>query len=272
SDSKMLMDAFVGLPAVTQVIGHGETKSSVVLANGLNCDLRVVTDEQYPFALHYFTGSKEHNIAIRARAQSYGLKLNESALEGEKKNVKCKEEADIFAALDLDYIPPELRENTGEIDAAAEHRLPELVEEGDLRGTFHCHTTWSDGKNSLEEMAQAAKKLGLVYLGIGDHSQSLTVANGLTPARVRQQQKEIDALNEKLKGIQLLKGTECDILADGRLDFDDDTLATFDYVVASVHSHFNQTEEEMTSRIVRAVSHPKVTMLGHATGRLLLRR
>jgi DNA polymerase (family X) len=272
SDAKTLMDAFVGLPAVTQVIGHGETKSSVVLANGLNCDLRVVTDEQYPFALHYFTGSKEHNIAIRARAQSYGLKLNEYALEGEKKNVKCKDEADIFAALDLDYIAPELRENTGEIDAAAEHRLPELVEEGDLRGTFHCHTTWSDGKNSLEEMGQAAKKLGLSYLGIGDHSQSLTVANGLTPARVRQQQKEIDALNEKLKGIELLKGTECDILPDGRLDFDDDTLATFDYVVASVHSHFNQTEEEMTSRIVRAVSHPQVTMLGHATGRLLLRR
>ena len=272
SDPKTLMDAFVGLPAVTQVIGHGETKSSVVLANGLNCDLRVVNDEQFPFALHYFTGSKEHNIAIRARAQAYGLKLNEYALEGEKKNVKCKDEADIFAALDLDYIPPELRENTGEIDAAAKHQLPELVEEGDLRGTFHCHTTWSDGKNSLEEMAQAAKRLGLSYLGIGDHSQSLTIANGLTPERVRQQQKEIDALNEKLKGIQLLKGTECDILPDGKLDFDDATLATFDYVVASVHSHFNQSEEEMTNRIVRAVSHPKVTMLGHATGRLLLRR
>ena len=272
SDPKTLMDAFVGLAAVTQVIGHGETKSSVVLANGLNCDLRVVNDEQFPFALHYFTGSKEHNIAIRARAQAYGLKLNEYALEGEKKNVKCKDEADIFAALDLDYIPPELRENTGEIDAAAKHQLPELVEEGDLRGTFHCHTTWSDGKNSLEEMAQAAKRLGLSYLGIGDHSQSLTIANGLTPERVRQQQKEIDALNEKLKGIQLLKGTECDILPDGKLDFDDATLATFDYVVASVHSHFNQTEEEMTNRIVRAVSHPKVTMLGHATGRLLLRR
>src|SRR5262249_53446821 len=161
------------------------------------------------FALHYFTGSKEHNIAMRARAQTYGLKLNEYALEGEKKKVKCKDEADIFAALDLDFIPPELRENTGEIDAAAKHELPKLIEESDLRGTFHCHTDWSDGKGTLEEMALAAKALGLSYLGIADHSQSLNIANGLKPERVRKQQKEIDALNEKLKGIQLFKGTEC---------------------------------------------------------------
>jgi DNA polymerase (family 10) len=161
---------------------------------------------------------------------------------------------------------------TGELEAAGEHKLPALVEASDLRGTFHCHTTASDGSASLEEMALAAKKLGYTYLGIADHSQSLTVANGLSPARVRKQQEEIDALNNRLKGIRLFKGIECDILADGSLDFADDVLATFDYVVASVHTLFNQPEPEMTARIVKAVSHPRVTMLGHATGRLLLRR
>jgi DNA polymerase (family X) len=271
-DPAGLMDAFVGLKEVASVLGHGETKSSVVLANGMQADLRVVTDEQFPFALHYFTGNKDHNIAMRARAQTYGLKLNEYALEGEKKRIKAKDEADVFAALDLDYIPPELRENTGEIEAAAEHRLPKLVELDDLKGTFHCHTTWSDGTASLEEMATAAKKLGLSYFGFGDHSQSLTVARGLTPDRVKKQQKEIDELQGKMKGIRLFKGIECDILADGSLDYKDDVLESFDYVVASVHSHFNQTEEEMTSRIIKAISHPRVTILGHMTGRLLLRR
>jgi DNA polymerase (family 10) len=280
ADAGPIMDAFVHLPQVIQVTGHGDTKSSVVLAvtdaHGkrvvINADLRVVRDEQFPFALHYFTGSKEHNVAVRARAQHYDLKLNEYELAGPKRSVACRDEADIFRALDLDYIPPELREQTGELAAAEQHQLPVLLERGDLRGTFHCHTTWSDGANTLEEMAAAAKRLGLKYLGIGDHSQSLTVARGLTVERVRLQQAEIDALNKKLNGITLLKGTECDILANGSLDYNDDVLATFDYVVASVHSHFNQPEEEMTARIVRALAHPRVTMLGHATGRLLLQR
>jgi DNA polymerase (family 10) len=275
-----VMEAFIKLPGVTQVVAHGPTKSSVVVADGgraggqilINADLRVVEDEQFPFALHYFTGSKEHNIAMRSRAQQYGLKLNEYELAGPGRKVKCKDEAELFGALDLDYIPPEMRELTGELEAAAEHRLPQLVEADDIRGVFHCHTTWSDGGATLEEMAEAARKVGLKYLGIGDHSQSLTVARGLTPDRVRKQQAEIDALNKKLKGIKLFKGTECDILADGSLDFDDDVLASFDYVVASVHSYFNQTEAEMTARIIKAISHPRVTMLGHATGRLLLRR
>jgi DNA polymerase (family 10) len=279
-DPEPVMQAFVTLPQVIQVVAHGPTKSSVVVADGaesgrrvvLNADLRVVRDEQFPFALHYFTGSKEHNIAMRARAQKYGLKLNEYELAGPDKQVRCRDEADLFRALDLDFIPPEMRENTGEIDAAANHQVPRLVELSDLRGTFHCHTVASDGKATLEEMAQAARKLGFTYLGIADHSQSLTVANGLTPERVRRQQKEIDALNARLKGIRLLKGIECDILPDGTLDFDDDVLDTFDYVVASVHSHFQMPEPEMTARIVHALSHPRVTMLGHATGRLLLRR
>jgi DNA polymerase (family 10) len=280
ADAGPIMDRFVKLPQVVQVVAHGETKSSVTVGHTiagdrkvlLNADLRVVQDEQFPFALHYFTGSKEHNIAIRARAQSYGLKLNEYELAGAKGSIRCKDEADLFRALDLDYIPPELREMTGEIEAAAEHRLPDLVKPDEIHGVFHCHTTWSDGGASLEEMALAAKKLGLQYLGIGDHSQSLTVANGLSPERVHKQQAEIDQLNRKLKGIHLFKGIECDILADGRLDYSDPVLASFDYVVASVHSYFNQPEPEMTARILRAIEHPKVTMLGHATGRLLLRR
>ncbi len=272
ADAAALMEAFVHLPEVGQVVAQGDTKSSVMLQNGMSADLRVVRDAEFPFALHYFTGSKAHNIAVRARAQAYGLKLNEYALEGDKKKVKCKDEADLFEALDLDYIPPELREHTGEIEAAAEHRLPKLVEVKDLKGTFHCHTNWTDGRDTLEAMAEAARKQGLQYLGIADHSQALAFANGLTPQRVKQQQAEIDALNPRLKGIRVLKGIECDILADGKMDFDDAVLASFDFVVASVHSHFNQTEEEMTNRMLRAIQNPKVTMLGHATGRLLLRR
>jgi DNA polymerase (family 10) len=275
-----IMDRFIALPGVVRVVGHGETKSSILVERSLgggrrvllNADLRVVRKEQFPFALHYFTGSKEHNIAMRARAQYYGLKLNEYALAAPDHRIPCQEEADIFQALELDYIPPEMREHTGEIEAAAEHRLPSLVEVGDLQGTFHCHTSWSDGTASIQEMAEAARALGFTYLGIADHSQSLTVASGLTPQRVRHQQAEIDRVNARLPGIKLFKGTECDILADGRLDFDDALLASFDYVVASVHSQFNLSIAEMTARIIRAISHPRVTMLGHATGRLLLRR
>jgi DNA polymerase (family 10) len=271
-----IMERFVGLPGVTQVIAHGATKSSVVVQGdgrlSMNADLRIVRDEQFPFALHYFTGSKEHNIAMRQRAQQYGLKLNEYELAGPDRRIRCRHEADLFRALDLAYIPPELRENTGEIDAAAKGTLPKLIEADDLKGVFHCHTTYSDGHNSVEEMARAAQALGLKYLGLADHSQSLTIANGLTPDRIRQQQMEIEQVNKRLKGLKILKGTECDILADGRLDYSDDVLATFDYVVASVHSHFKQSREEMTARIIKAIRNPYVTMLGHATGRLLLKR
>jgi DNA polymerase (family 10) len=270
--SKDIMDGFVSLPGVMQIVGRGETKSSIVIEPGIQADLRVVSDDQFPFALHYFTGSKEHNIRMRARAQDYGLKLNEYELAGPQKNVACKDEADIFAALDLDYIAPELREDTGEIEAAAEHRLPRLIELADLRGTFHCHTTWSDGAATLEEMAEAAKKRGLEYLGIADHSQSAGYAGGLSVERVRKQHAEIDSLNRRLKDLHIFKGIESDILADGRLDYPDDVLASFDYVVASIHSSFTMPREEMTQRIIRAVSHPCCTMLGHATGRLLLKR
>jgi DNA polymerase (family 10) len=278
-DPRPIMDTFVKLPGVEQVTGHGDTKSSVIMSGEkwgvkvmMNADLRILSDEQFPFALHHFTGSKEHNVNMRGRAQGMGMKLSEYGLFKGDKLIRCKDEAEIFAALGLAYIPPEMREDTGEVEAAEKKEIPNLIELDDVQGVFHNHTRASDGSNSLEEMALAAKELGLKYLGIGDHSQSLMVANGLTPDRVRAQQKEIDALNKRLKGIHIFKGTECDILEDGSLDFDDELLKSFDYVVASVHTHFNQTRDLMTARIIKAIRHPAVTMLGHSTGRLLLRR
>jgi DNA polymerase (family X) len=275
-----LMDAFVGLPQMQTVSGKGETKSSgtVVGYTGsnrrylMNCDLRVVSETEFPFALAYFTGNKDHNIAMRQRAIARGLKLNEYELAGPDRSVAAKDEADIFAALGADYIPPEMRESTGELAAAEAHKLPKLIELGDIVGVFHCHSDWSDGAATMEEMALGAKALGYKYFGFADHSQSLTIANGLSPERVREQKKAIESLRKKVKGIELFHGIECDILADGALDYDDETLAVFDYVVASVHSFFNQTQEEMTARICKAIRHPRVTMLGHATGRLLLKR
>jgi DNA polymerase (family 10) len=274
-----IMDAFAKLPEVIQVLGSGPTKTSVLAAvhiRGekvtLQADLRVVTDEQFPFALHYFTGSKEHNIRMRQRAIERKLVLNEYALANHTKSVPCKTEQDIFQALGLAFVPPELREDTGEIEAAEKSKLPELVADADIRGVFHNHTTYSDGTASLEEMALAAKRLGFEYFGVGDHSQSLTIARGLPPGAVRKQWAEIDRVNAKLTGVRILKGSEVDILEDGSLDFDDELLAGFDYVVVSVHSRFNMPEAEMTARVCKALSHPRATMLGHATGRLLLRR
>lgn len=279
ADAKPIMEAFVGLPEVMQVVAHGETKSSIVAAMTvdrekviLNADLRVVADECFPFALHYFTGSKEHNVRLRSRAIDQGLSLNEYGLKGEGRDVKCATEADIFAALGLEFIPPELREDTGEIEAAEKKKLPHLITVKNLRGVFHNHSTYSDGNASLEEMALAAKALGLEYFGIGDHSQSLKIARGLSPEMVKKQHREIDELNARLHGVKILKGIESDILDDGSLDYDDETLRSFDYVVASVHTGFNMSSEEMTARICKALAHPATTMLGHATGRLLLRR
>lgn len=279
SEPKPIMDAFVAQPEVMQVIGHGDTKSSIVFGMNIdgqrivmNADLRVVTDDVFPFAVLYLTGSKDHNIRLRQRAIDRGLSLNEYGLTGGKKSVKCNAESDVYAALDLPYIPPELREATGEIEAAERSQLPELVDVADIRGVFHNHTTYSDGAATLEQMALAAKKLGLEYFGVGDHSQSLKIARGLSPASVKKQHKEIDALNEHLTGIRIFKGAECDILEDGSLDYSDDVLETFDYVVVSVHTLFGMSSEDMTRRVCKALSHPATTMLGHATGRLLLRR
>jgi DNA polymerase (family 10) len=281
ANAKKILSAFASHESVERVIGEGDTKASVVLDIGINCDLRVVDPSEYPFALNYFTGSKDHNVHIRSLAKAKQLSLNEygfSALGAAekrgkaKKAVACASEEDIYSTVGLPYIPPELREDTGEVDAAAAHALPMLVEEADIRGTFHCHTTYSDGANTIVEMAEAARALGWEYLGLADHSKAAAYANGLDETRVRKQQKEIDKVNQNYSGFRILKGIEVDILANGDLDFSDAVLSTFDYVVASVHSGFKMTEAEMTKRIVKAVRNKYVTMLGHLTGRLLLVR
>ena len=268
-----VLDDLTALPGVASVLAKGPSRASVRLADGLQCDFRGVLDDQFAFALHYFTGSKAHNIAMRRRAISRDLKLSEYALEGPDGPIACRTEADLFVALGLAEIPPELREDLGELDAAELGPLPPLVRRADLTGTFHCHTDWSDGGATLPEMVEAARAAGLVYLGIADHSKSAGYANGLSVERVRRQWAEIDALNAELGGsFRIFKGTECDILPDGALDYPDEILAGFDYVVASVHSSFGLTREAMTARLVRAVRNPHVTMLGHPTGRLLLAR
>lgn len=272
-DPGPVLAMFAALPQAAKVLAHGEAKSSIRLPEGVQCDLRVVSDAQFPFALHYFTGSKAHNIAMRKRAIARGGKLSEYGLELPGGPAACRDEADLFRALGLAEIPPELREDQGEIEAAEAGTLPRLIERGDLAGTFHCHTDWSDGGNTLEEMAEAARERGLGYLGIADHSRAAAYANGLSIERVRRQWEAIDALNARFGGsFRLLKGIECDILADGALDYPDEVLAGFDYVVASVHSSFRQPREVMTERIASAARNPHVTMLGHLTGRLLLAR
>ena len=272
-------DFFIHHPLVEEVIAHGPTKSSVRLQGGIQCDLRVVKGEEFPFALVYFTGSKEHNIRLRSRALDRGWSLNEyrfTPLEGAEAPPVIHEEQGLYNSLGLDFIPPELREDKGEIAAADEGRLPTLIEWSNLRGTFHCHTTASDGKNSLIEMARAAIDLGLQYLGIADHSKSSFQAHGLDASRLAEQVAQIRKFNEsedfREAGFRLFTGTECDILKDGELDFPDDVLASLDYVVASIHSGFTAGEAEMTKRIIKAIQNPFVTMLGHPTGRLLLSR
>ena len=276
-----IMRAFTTHADVERITGEGETKSSVVLASGINCDLRVVNDTEFPFALNYFTGSKDHNVRLRTLAKGLGLSLNEygfSRLGAEekrgkaKKAVACKSEEDIYKALRLQYVPPELREDFGEIEAAQRSALPTLVTDAEIRGTFHCHSRYSDGLNTILEMAEGARALGWEYLGIADHSAVAAYANGLSPERVRKQQKEIEALNLKWGDFRIFSGTEVDILANGALDFSDKVLASFDYVVASVHSSFKMTEADMTKRILKALKNKYVTMLGHPTGRLLLQR
>ncbi len=276
-----VMKAFAENPAVERVLGQGETKSSVLLHEGIQCDLRLVEEDEFPFALQYFTGSKEHNVELRSRARKLGWSMNEygfTAVEtasGSKHDRKsaprCKDEPAIYKALGLSYIEPELREANGEIDRAAAGALPALLEWKDLKGTFHCHTTYSDGLHTLEQMAGAAKALGWEYLGIADHSKAAAYARGLSKADVLRQFKAIDALNATL-GIHLFKGTECDILPNGDLDWPASMLAEFDYVVVSIHSNFKMSEKDMTARIIKGLKQKHVTMLGHPTGRLLLSR
>ena len=273
----LVCEDFTTLPQVDSIIVCGDTKASVRLRNGLQCDLRAVSNDQFPFALQYFTGSKEHNVALRSLALKQGLSLNEYGFTPTDKDdpapiPEVNEEADIYRALGLDFIPPELRENMGELEVAAHHTLPRLVELGQLCGTFHNHTTASDGHETLAEMAEEAIDLGLQYLGIADHSKASFQANGLDETRLLAQIEAIAKLNASYEHFRLFAGSEVDIHKDGSLDFDDEMLARLDYCVASVHASFTLSEEEMTRRICRAMENEHVTMLGHLTGRLLLKR
>jgi DNA polymerase (family 10) len=272
-----IMDFFTKQPSVQAITGKGATKSSVVLSSGIAMDLRVVGDSQFPYTLHHFTGSREHHIPLRRRALSMNMTINDYGLfkgkDAQGELVPCKDEADIYAALGLDYIEPELREDMGEIEAAELHTLPKLVQESDLRGVLHAHTTWSDGQNTLREMVEACIERGFSYLGITDHSKVAAYAGGLSEEQLKQQGEEIARLNEEFAGrLHILKGTECDILRDGSLDYSNEVLASLDFVVASIHSNFTLSREEQTQRMVRAIANPNVDIIGHPTGRILLGR
>lgn len=272
TDREKVIEFFAGLPQVKEVLSKGDTMASVRLAEGIQADLRVVEAAEFPYALHHFTGSREHNTAMRHLAKERGYKLNEYGLWAGEEILPCRSEEELFLALGLAYIPPELRENRGEIQAAREGRLPRLVEQADLQGAFHIHTLYSDGADSLEEIAAAALRLDWQYIGISDHSQTAFYAHGLKAEDIKRQQEEIGRLRERYPQLAIFSGIEADIRPDGSLDYPDEILASFDFVIASVHSHFKMTEQDMTNRIVKAMSHPAVTMLGHATGRILLAR
>lgn len=267
-----VMDVFVTLPEVVQVYERGETRSRVRFRNGLDVDLRVVPRESFGAALQYFTGSKEHNIALRRIAEKKGLKLNEYGLFRGERRIAGRTEEEIYEALGLSYIPPELREDRGEIEAARQGRLPRLIEYGDLRGDLQVQTNWTDGANSIEEMALEARRLGLEYIAITDHTRSLAMTRGSDEAKLLEQIAEIRRLNQKLSGIRLLTGAEVNIRKDGTLDIRDEVLAQLDVVGIAVHSHFTMSRQEMTERIARAMRHPHADILFHPTGRLLLKR
>jgi len=270
--SSPAMKHFVQYDEVKEVISEGKTKATVRLRSGMQVDLRVVADASYGAALHYFTGSKAHNIAIRNMGVKRKLKINEYGVFRGKRRVAGRTEEEVYKKVRLPYIEPELRENRGEIDAAKENRLPKLITLEDIRGDLHSHTTATDGKYSMREMAEAARDLGYDYLAITDHSKSIAMSKGLDEKRLHRQAKEIDKLNEKISGIRLLKACEVDILADGSLDLDDAALKELDLTVCSIHSKFNLSRAKQTERIIRAMGNPHCNIIGHPTGRLIGRR
>jgi DNA polymerase (family 10) len=283
-DAPQIFEKFVNHDLVVEVLGRGDTKSSVRTENGRQVDLRIVTPEEYPAALMYFTGSKEHNIVMRQRARERGLALNEYGLfklSDEKETdfespVPAGSETEIYQKLGLNFVPPEHREDRGEFDYYTQHELMELVSEEDIKGVVHAHSTWSDGKYTIRQMAEASMERGYEYLGITDHSKTAAYAGGLTVDDVKRQWEEIDKLNEEFgkleKPFRIFKGIESDILSDGSLDYSDELLEGFDFVVASVHSGLDMPADKMMMRFENAIKHPATTMVGHPTGRLLLRR
>jgi DNA polymerase (family 10) len=273
-DTSAATDAFVHLPNVSEVLAVGSTKATILLHDGLQVDLRVVEPGAWGAALQHFTGSKPHNIALRERAIERGLRLNEYGIFEDRSGRRLGGEAeeDVYRSVGLDWMPPELREDRGEIQAAAEHRIPVLVERNDLQGDLHVHSNWSDGTASILAMATAARNAGLTYIAISDHSPGLTIAHGLTVDRLRQQRPEIADANDILRPFTVIQGAEVDVRPDGSLDLADDVLAELDYVSVSVHTHFRMPREAMTDRIIRAIRHPCVCTLNHPTGRLLNRR
>ncbi len=268
-DGSDVMQRFISYDEVDEVAAHGETRATVVLRSGLQVDLRVVPEESYGAALHYFTGSKAHNIAVRKLGLERGLKINEYGVFRGAKRVAGDTEESVYDQVRLPFIPPELREDRGEIAAAAAHKLPKLVDLKDIRGDLHVHTDASDGKNTLRQMAEAARALGYEYLAITDHSKHVTIANGLDARRLARQIKAIDKLNAQIKGIRILKGIEVDILADGSLDLPDAILADLDFTVCAIHYKFDLNEAEQTERVIRAMDNPHFNIFAHPTGRLL---
>ncbi len=269
---KRVMDYFVSMPEVIDIIGKGETKSSVKLKTGMDVDVRVVPEESFGAALQYFTGSKDHNVALRRIAQEKGWKLSEYGLFEGEKQIAGRTEEEIYEKLGLQWIPPELRENTGEIEAAKKNKLPKLIGYNDLKGDLQVHSNWTDGVNTIREMAEEAKKLGLEYIVISDHSKSLAMTGGLDEKMLLKQGKEIDAINEQISGIRILKGVELNILKDGSLDISDETLEELDVVSAGIHSQFKQSREEMTSRVLKAIENPNLDILCHPTTREIQKR
>jgi len=267
-----VMEAFTSQGMAARVSGRGSTKSSIVTADGLQVDLRAVSEAEFPFALHHFTGSKEHNTKLRGMAKGMGMKMSEWGVFRGEERLAARDEAEVFALLGLPYMAPEIREDQGEIEAALAGSLPDLVDQQSIRGVLHAHTTASDGKATLREMAEGARARGFQFLGISDHSASAFYANGLDAERLRAQGLEIEKLNAENSGITILHGVESEIREDGSLDYDEEVLAGLDFVIASIHSQFGMSREAMTERILSAIRHPAVSVLGHPTGRLLLRR
>ena len=274
AERQELIDHIIKLPGLMEIIARGENKVSFRLRGGMQVDVRFLPPESFGAAMQYFTGSKAHNVALRQRALKMGFTLSEYSLARleDEKPVAGKTEEEIYAKLKLDYVLPELRENCGEIDAAASHALPAVISEQDLQGDLHMHTVETDGRNTIEEMAEAAKAKGYKYMAITDHSKNLAFANGLDDKRAVEHIQRIRAANEQIEGITIFAGVEVDILADGSLDLSDSVLEQMDIVIASVHSHFNQSTAEMTDRLLKAISSPNTCLIGHPTGRLLLRR